>query len=195
MALTEKLRNVVDCFPDPTGDPDLERLEASNDELFEMIRGFGWFPVDGVIRLLDIGSGIRGSDFVNRFEREFSKTEIVYLDFSQNNLEKSIKLDKICANAVQMPFVDGCFDIAYAGHIISEGVLKNHWHFKDNSYRIAREAYRVLKKDGLFIFTYCRGDDARTLVNLWEIGFRGLEHLQRIKWYGGMPTDTYAVKK
>jgi ubiquinone/menaquinone biosynthesis C-methylase UbiE len=143
---------------------------------------------------LDIGSGIYGSDFVNRYGKAFPNTKIVYVDSVPYLLEKLDKPNKVCANGAQMPFPDESFDIAYAGHIISEGVLRNRWHSKDASYKIAREGHRILKPNGLFVFTYTMGDDNQTLDNLSEIGFRELEHLQRIKWYG-IPTDTYAVRK
>ncbi len=172
------------------------RLESANQELFEIIRSSGKFPISGSVRLLDIGSGSDGSEFVNRYMKMFPNTEIVYLDSAPCPLEKLDRPHKVCADATNMPFPDESFDIAYAGHIISEGVLKDdYWHSEDDSYRIAREGHRILKHGGLFVFTYCIGDDMQTLTNLSEIGFKELEHLQRIKWYGGIPTDTYAARK
>lgn len=195
MALTSKLGIVVDCFPNPNGEPDLNRLKSANKELFEMIRASNRFPTNRQTRLLDVGSGSSGSDFVNRYDTEFPGVEIVYLDSSAILLRKLDKQNKVCADAIKMPFQDESFDIAYAGYIISEGVLKDHWHVKDESYRIVKEGYRVLKKGGLFIFTYCMGNDVQTLTNIHEIGFGNLKHLQRIKWYAGIPTDTYLVRK
>lgn len=195
MALTDRLQIVADCFPDPNGEPDLDRLESANRELFERIRSSGRFPTEGAVRLLDIGSGSDGSDFVNRCGKEFPNVDITYLDSAPYLLKKLDRPKKVCANATQIPFPYESFDIAYAGHIISEGILKNHWHLQDKSYRIAKEGYRVIKQGGLFVFTYCRGDDRQTLDNLSEIGFMELEHLQRIKWHGGIPTDTYATRK
>ena len=184
MALTSRLGIVADCFPDPDGEPDLDRMSSANEELIELIRNSRRFPTEGNVRLIDIGYG-----------RAFPNSEVVYLDSAQFLLDELDRPNKVCADATQIPFPDNSFDIAYAGHIISEGVLKDHWHSKDESYRIAREGHRVLKRGGLFVFTYCMGNDAQTLTNLSEIGYKELEHLQRIKWFKGIPTDTYAAKK
>mgnify|MGYP001579137556 CR=1 FL=1 len=195
VALTSKLGIVADCFPDPNGEPRLDRLKSANDELFKMIRSSRVFPTSGAIRLLDIGAGYKGSDFVNRYGAEFPETRIVYLDLSRNLLKELNKPNKISADAANLPFPDESFDIAYAGSIISEGVVKNNQFTRDESYRIAKEGHRVINNNGLFIFTYVIGDVQQTLDNLSEIGFRDLEHLQRINWYGGMPTDTYVALK
>jgi len=195
MALTNKLGIVADCFPNPNGELYLDRLTSANNELFERIRTSRRFPIRGNVRMLDVGSGDMSSEFVNRYSIEFPNTEIVYLDSANFLLKELNKPNKVCADATNMPFLDNSFDIAYAGHIISGGIIKEQFHFKDESYKIAKESYRVLKKDGFFIFTYCMGDDTQTLTNLGEIGFKDLEHLQRIKWYGGIPTDTYLVRK
>lgn len=195
MALTDRLQIVVDCFPDPDGGPDSDRIESADRELFKMIRSSVRFPTAGVVRLLDIGSGSDGSDFVNRYGREFPNADITYLDRAPGRLEKLDRPNKVYADATQMPFQDESFDIAYAGYVIPYGVLKNNPFSKDESFRIAKEGHRVIKRDGLFVFTYCMGDDLQTLVNLSEIGFKTLEHLQRLKWYGGLPADTYAARK
>ncbi|MBI4980352.1 class I SAM-dependent methyltransferase [Candidatus Woesearchaeota archaeon] len=196
MSLTGKLGIVADCWPDSNGKPKFERLKSAHRELFEIIRNSRSFPTKRGVRLLDIGSGNEGSDFVNRYGREFPHVNITYLDSKLlYSLEELDKPNKVCANATQMPFPDESFDIAYAGHIISSGVLTDHWHLKNESYQIAKEGHRVIKPGGLFVFTYCSGDDVETLINLYKIGFKELEHLQRIKWFNGAPTDIYAAKK
>ncbi len=194
MALTNKLQNIADCYPDPEGEPDLNAREYSNEKLFEWIINSGKFPINGA-RLLDIGSGMYGSEFVNRYRKDFPGTKTIFLDSSKFLLDKLDSPNNICADGIQMPFPDETFDLEYAGHIISAGVIKNHFHLNDESYNITKESYRVLKRGGLFVFTYVMGDEAQTLINLSEIGFKNLEHLQRIKWYGGIPTDTYAAIK
>lgn len=195
MALTHKLGIVADAWPDPNGQPDLKKREAADTKLFRVIRNSGKFPISKGVKLLDIGSGWDGSPFVNRYEKEFPNVEVVYLDFMQSSIDKLNKPNKLCANATQMPFPDESFDMAYTSGVITEGILKNHWDSKDESYRIVKETYRILKQGGLFIFTYCMGDDRQTLANLSEIGFGELEHLQRIKWFQGIPTDTYFARK
>jgi SAM-dependent methyltransferase len=195
MTLTSRLGTVVDCFPDPNGEPDLGALEFANDVLFYRIKTSGRFPTTGKVRILDVGSGMNGSDFVNRYGEMFPNAELVYLDRCQTLLKKLDRPHKVCSDATNMPFSNETFDITYAGYVVSSGILKNHSCTRDESYRIAKENYRVLKQNGLFIFTYCMGDGAQTLNNLLEIGFRELGHLQRIKWQGGIPTDTYAARK
>jgi len=195
MTLTYRLQLIANCFPDPKGEPDNSRLESAEEELFAMIKDSKRFPTEGAIKLLDVGSGYEWSDFVNRYKKEFPNIGVIYLDSFSSHLKKLDKPNKVCAEATQMPFSDESFDMAYAGHVISGGVLKDHWHSKDESYRLTRESHRILKQGGLFIFTYCMGDDIQTLENLSEIGFKKIEHLQRIKWYRGIPTDTYAAIK
>jgi SAM-dependent methyltransferase len=195
MTLTYRLQLIANCFPDPKGEPDDARLESAEEELFAMIKDSKRFPTEGAIRLLDVGSGDEGSYFVNRYGERFPNVEVVYLDSFFSFLKQLDKPNKVCANATQMPFPDGSFDIAYAGYVMSDGILKDHFHFKDESYQIAKESHRILKQGGLFFFTYIMGDDIQTLENLSEIGFKKIEHLQRITWMHGMPTDTYAVTK
>ncbi|MFZ5955376.1 MAG: hypothetical protein ACOYT4_03040 [Nanoarchaeota archaeon] len=104
------------------------------------------------------------------------------------------------------------FDIAYAGYLIEElfnedlslklndklkklfgdGLTIKSIKGHDESYDIIKETYRILKKNGLFIFTY--HNKIETLNQLSKIGFREFDYLQRIDW-NGMPTDTYALKK
>lgn len=200
MALTDKLNFVVDCFPKGREELDLERLALdraadANNELIARIKNNRKFQLNGKVRMLDIGSGDKGSNFVNRYGKEFPKAEITYLDKSEESIKKLNKKNKVPADASNIPFPDNYFDIAYAGAIINSGVLKDNQFSKDESYKIAKETYRVLKDKGLFIFTYVLGDDLQTLSNLSEIGFRELAHLLRIVWYGGTPIDTYAATK
>jgi ubiquinone/menaquinone biosynthesis C-methylase UbiE len=195
MSLTEILHNMADYAREPNSVAAADRVREANDQLFERIRDSGRFPTEGAIRLLDIGSGMHGSAFVNRYGREFPTTSIVYLDRVHSLLEVLNKPYMVRANAARMPFPDESFDIAYAGYVISSGVVKDCWLSADEPYRIAKEGHRVLKCGGAFVFTYCAGDGRQTLSNLHEIGFGELEHLLRIRWHGGIPTDTYAVRK
>lgn len=197
MALTDKLGIVANCYPHPDGQPDVGLLKFADDLLFKKIRHRSMRFPKGATLLLDIGSGDKGSDFVNRYGAEFPKTAVVYLDFSRHILEELDRPNRVCANAAQMPFLDESFDIAYAGHVINEGVVKHHWFSRDTPFWIAKEAYRVLRPGGLFVFTQVNvgSPDAETLTNLFLMGFRNLMHLQRISSYYGISTDTYAARK
>ena len=194
MALTNKLGAVIDCGYNSDGMPDPNRLESAKQELFEIIKNSGLFPKEG--RLLDIGSAKEGSDLVNKYCKKFPDISAIYLDFSQSLLREIKDHNKqfICANAVQMPFKDEFFDITHAQGVISAGILRNHPFFGSESYLIAKEAYRVLKPGGWFIFNYSEGDNAQTGHNLSEIEFREAVHLQRVIW-AGLPHDVYAVRK
>lgn len=172
MSLTEKLNNEAES-PLPWD-------EKTNLDLFKYIRAAKIFPKKGKIRMLDIGSADEGSYFVNRYGKEFPDTKIIYLDNKSFFLKELKHQNKVLANAIQMPFLDESFNITYAGYIIPYGILKDDYLFGNKSYLIAKEAYRVLKPEGLFLFTYGFGDDSQTLKNLSEIGFKRLEHLQRL---------------
>jgi SAM-dependent methyltransferase len=205
MALTSKLGITSKSRLNSLGELDWENLEPANIKLFEMIRNSGRFPIAPGTRLLDIGSGDKGSDFVNRYAATFPGIEAVYLDNHSPFIERLKFPNKVLADATNMPFQAESFDLAYAGFVISSGVLKKCLGTGDESYRIAKEAHRILKQNGLFVFTYVvgentetifylMGDDSETPANLDEIGFRELEHLQRWE-FGKVPTDTYAVRK
>lgn len=195
MIVTNRLGIVTDCFPDPNGQPDLNRIDSANDKLIYMVKKSGSFPIDGKVRIIDIGCGMEGSDFVNRYREVFPQVKTFYLDSSYNRIEKLKRNNKVCADATQIPFSDESFDIAYFGNVISEGILKNHWYSKDISFRIAKECHRILKQRGLFIFTYTMGDKDKTLTNLSEIGYKELKHLQKILWFKGISTDIYSAIK
>lgn len=187
MTLTDRLGIVVNCFP---GRPDQEALKFADGMLVEYVSQM--FP--DKIKLLDIGCGQKGSAFINEYTQRHS-AEATYLDNDKFGLRKLKKPRKVHADAVKMPFTDDSFDIAYAGYVIASGILKDHFHTKDDSYRLAKEAHRVIRPEGLFMFTYVTGDDRQTLDNLEEIGFREVKHLLRTLWMRGIPTDTYAARK
>lgn len=201
--LTQKLAFVVDCLPNQKGEPDLDRLESANIAIAEyVVRSQQYLGKQSISKkvLLDIGCGNAGSDLVNRVSDMVSDMNVVSLDSSQYSLDKLHKPNKVHADATNIPFHSNSFDFAYAGHVINSGVLLNGRTFfdknPDESYRIAAEAMRVLKPGGLFIFTYIPGrNDRQTLENLSEVGFNQLEHLLRILWFAGVPTDTYAARK
>jgi len=194
MVLTHNSGIAAVCSPAGV-EPDVDILEAANDELFDYIRKNRQLLIDQPQRkLLDIGCGDEGSKFVNRYAQEFPGTEVVYLDNFVQFLREGTFPRKVLADATHLPFPDSAFDLAYAGHIIANGVIKNHWFCKNENYDLTQEAHRVLRPGGTFLFTYCCGDDLQTLLNLHEIGFGDIRNLQRVIWCG-MPHETYSVVK
>ncbi len=220
MALTEKLGIVVDTWALTQKGFDLTREREATDEVFEAIRTSPDFPKSERTRLLDVGSCSKGSSFVNRYGEEFPNVEITYLDNYEPFIAALNKPNKVCADATAMPFPDEHFDIVYTNGVIANGILKRdesmlerlkkrrrdgsliYIHkteidaaMPDRSYRIAKEAYRISKKRGLFIFALVEADEEETKRNLTEIGFGELRHLLREKWCGGWATDTYLARK
>ncbi len=198
--LTPKLAFVVDCFPNPDGEPDKDRWESAKVVLADYVvrsRRFLGKRTKKEKSLLDIGCGNAGSDFVNRVSNLLPDMKVVYLDSAQFLLDELEKPNKICADATNIPYPSNSFDCAYAGHIINGGISSNNIPIdRDASYRIAEEARRVLKPGGSFIFTYHPGRcDTETLKNLNRIGFKEVEHLLRMLWFRGIPMDTYAARK
>lgn len=198
MALIDKFKVVIDCHPE--GRPDWNRLESAKRELFERICSDKRFPSAGYI--LDIGSGNKGSDFVNRYALHYPEMVSIYLDHLKCQVDELDKQNKVLASATDIPFLDEKFDIAFDGGVIPFGILKESWVGEKISYDIVKETYRVLKQGGLFVFNHVPGgigyaleNDHKTLANLAEIGFKDLDHLQRTLWAEGVPTDTYVVRK
>lgn len=194
LADTDTLSIVVDGYPDPEGEPDRWEVDRGYSMLFQMIRRSREFPRRKGSWLLDMGSGDKGSYFVHRYGQEFPDVTAMYLDCSHLLISDLDKPLRVCADAIRMPFPDGYFDIVYAGHIINGGVLENCLTGVD-SCLMAKEAHRILKKGGGFIFTYSPGNDDQTRANLFTIGFKGLNHLLRVNWMYGIPTDTYLARK
>lgn len=148
--------------------------------------------------LLDIGSGKRGSEFVNRFAQNFPHTRVVSLDSDRESLSEGVQgahlLHSVCGDARRLPFADASFHIAFAGHIIHSGVSVGQ-DFWEESYGIVAEAFRILVPGGILAFTYGGDQDQETSTHLREIGFRKIAHLLRTVWYVGIPADVYAVRK
>jgi len=184
MALTSKL-GIVSHIKVINGYIDHKSVEAANRKLFEYVRSSGRFPISPGTKILDIGCASDGSDFIEGYIRNFPGVEAYYLSINPDVIKRLKFPNKVVADAAAMPFDDEIFDLAYAGGIFPYGVSKNIPDFavfyygeeagKDHPYKIAKEAYRVLKKNGLFVFDYA-GEE--TFVNLTEIGFIELELVQ-----------------
>jgi SAM-dependent methyltransferase len=196
MECTVQLGTVTNVWSDLNQGLDLENLAIAEDNLFRRIRNSSNFSKRGNTKLLDLGSSDKGSKFVNRYSKEFPNVNIFYLDSHIPFLQKSEKLNKIGADGISLPFKGRTFDVVYVGDVINEGIVKDGFNFGNQSYRIGCESYRVLKEDGLFVFTQdSSGDKTQTVINLNEIGFSELIHLQRLLCYAGSSSDTFVAIK
>jgi|SRR3989344_2798606 len=90
----------------------------------------------------------------------------------------------IYAKPSEMPLGNETFTVVYAGHFLPTGIRKN-----EQSYSIAREAYRVLRRGGLFIFK--SHSDEETTVQLYALGFHHISHFPRT----GSALNVYSARK
>jgi SAM-dependent methyltransferase len=221
MALTGRLGIVVDCYPDKSIIPyardlfsddeavvdaaskklsayadryandSLKRLSAANNQLFRIIK-----DKEKVLsnmqrkRMLDIGAGGEGSFFVNRYVQEFGGTEVVYLDNCRELLTELEKSGRVLADAQETPFADDSFDIGCAF-----GIIAGHIRPSEEPYAIVKEARRIIRPGGFLIFDHSPSEnDPKTRSSLNELGFKEIEHLQRVLWLYGTPKDIYAAR-
>ena len=176
MVLTQRICQDVYCLP-------LDSAKARNnlsqgyERVFDTISDY--FPNEGNIKVLDLGCGPYGSDFVNWlsiFERIF----VVYLDIRYNSLKELNRENSINSDGCQMPFVDGCFDLVYLGFPPrrNEGIAKGSL-----TYGMVSESRRVLKPSGVFMFTYKGDKPKETFSSLGEMSFTKVKRVLRVHMY------------
>lgn len=190
MGLVQLSRLAVSCRPGWRGQPD-PVCDAGYAEVFRAMRASGGFFTETPGRkCLDIGCGLLGSDFVNRFAQVFPDTRVVALDWYLPFLSRDCdRLFPLCADAARLPFADASFHLAFAGGIIFRSVLA-----EQSLLGIAAEVFRVLEPGGIFAFTYA-GQDREIIPVLTPIGFAEPVHFFRIDWIGSSPEDVYAARR
>ena len=109
-----------------------------------------------VVLDLGAGTGLLTKKLINRFP----KSQILCLDFAQNSLKNNNSKNKICANANHLPFADNSVDI-----VISS--LMMQWC--DDLNQLFCEIHRVLKNDGLFLFSTFGPDTLKELKKSWSV--------------------------
>ena len=108
--------------------------------------------------ILDLGSGT--GLLSQNLQKRFPESQLVCLDFAQNSLKNNQAEYKICANANHLPLANNSIDI-----IISS--LMMQWCPDLN--QLFSEAHRVLKNDGLILFSTFGPDTLKELKKSWSV--------------------------
>jgi malonyl-CoA O-methyltransferase len=90
----------------------------------------------------------------------FPDSKIICLDFAQEALKKNPTKNKLCADANHLPLSNNCVDI-----IISN--LMMQWC--GNLNQLFSECHRVLKNDGLILFSTFGPDTLKELKKSWAV--------------------------
>jgi len=124
--------------------------------------------------ILDLGSATGAAGRLLR--KRFRRAHLVSLDFSLPMLEaarrrKSLlsKSSFVLADAEQLPFADGAFDLVVANQLLP-------WIPEPD--RLFAEVARVLRKGGVFAFATLGPDSLRELAQAWS-GVDAAAHVNR----------------
>jgi len=110
----------------------------------------------GVILDLGAGTGLLSHNLLMRFP----DSQVICLDFAQHSLKSNQSTNKICANANHLPLADNSIDI-----VISS--LMMQWC--PNLKQLFSECHRVLKNDGLILFSTFGPDTLKELKKSWSV--------------------------
>ncbi len=108
--------------------------------------------------ILDLGAGT--GLLSQQLSKRFPSSKIIALDFAQNSLKNNNSKDKICADANHLPLADNSVDI-----VISS--LMMQWCSDLN--QLFLEIHRVLKNNGLFLFSTFGPDTLKELKKSWSV--------------------------
>ncbi len=108
--------------------------------------------------ILDLGAGT--GLLSSNLKKRFPSSKIIALDFAQNSLKNNQSANKICANANHLPLADNSVDI-----VISS--LMMQWC--PNLKQLFSEIHRVLKNDGLILFSTFGPDTLKELKKSWSV--------------------------
>jgi len=108
--------------------------------------------------ILDLGAGT--GLLSQQLEKRFVDSQIICLDFAQNSLKHNPASFKICANASHLPLADNSVDIVVSS-------LMMQWCPDLN--QLFSEIHRVLKNDGLILFSTFGPDTLKELKKSWSV--------------------------
>ena len=120
-------------------------------------------PNAEVILDLGAGTGLLSKQVTQRFPQ----AKILALDFAQESLKHNPATHKICANAQHLPLADNSVDIITSS-------LMMQW-CEDLSILFS-ECFRVLKNDGLLLFSSFGPDTLKELKKSWSV-VDGAQHV------------------
>lgn len=128
-------------------------------------------------RILDLGCGA-GRTTINMYRDGF--TNIIGLDLSDKLinyandycLKNKLNISFVVGDATKLDYEDNTFDVVIFSFNGMQCIPK-----KSNRDAVLREVYRVLKPDGLYIFTAHNRDDSREYQYIWDE--------EKIKWENG----------
>ncbi len=108
--------------------------------------------------ILDLGAG---TGLLSRqLSKRFVDSQLICLDFAQNSLKNNPTPHKICANASHLPLADNSVDIVVSS-------LMMQWCPDLN--QLFSEIHRVLKNDGLILFSTFGPDTLKELKKSWSV--------------------------
>ena len=108
--------------------------------------------------IIDLGSG---TGFLSKKTAKiFPNSSLICVDFAQQSLLTNPKKFKVCANAYELPFASNSVDF-----IVSN--LMMQWC--SDLTMLLDECYRVLKPEGLFLFTTFGPDTLKELKRSWSV--------------------------
>jgi 2-polyprenyl-3-methyl-5-hydroxy-6-metoxy-1,4-benzoquinol methylase len=117
----------------------------STDKILEKVFAIfkSQFPVDARVDVLDIGSG-KGSliQLLRSYAQNIQPRCVDYTDELLTDV--SIKVDVVDLNVDKLPYADGQFDFLTCTEVIEH---------LENYRQVVRESYRVLKPNGLAVYT------------------------------------------
>ena len=108
--------------------------------------------------ILDLGAGT--GLLSQQLTKRFSDSKIICLDFAQQSLKHNPSSNKICANANYLPLLDNSVDMITSN-------LMMQWC--PNLSTLFSECFRVLKNNGLFLFSTFGPDTLKELKKSWSI--------------------------
>ncbi len=108
--------------------------------------------------VLDLGAGT--GLLSKHLAKRFADDQLICLDFAQDSLKINPAKNKLCANAYQLPLADNSVDI-----VISS--LMMQWCPDLN--QLFSEIHRVLKNNGLILFSTFGPDTLKELKKSWSV--------------------------